>query len=1293
MSENKAIKIRTKNGTQTVNIDLNQDFDYLEVLSLKILQKDAYRLFCSPYGVLVGKVLANGGFPIKNAKLSIFIPLDAEDSQNTQVLEVYPFTTPQGTLVSGKRYNLLPRDVQYNTPVTHTPVGTFPSKYDIMTNQTLKYVHEKYYKYTTTTNENGDYMFFGVPSGTHIIHMDIDLSDIGTNSVTPADLINLGYSPYLFESNTKFRSSNDLDQLAQIVGQNQTTFINPFWGDPDQCSFGITRLDFNTSRFVYPKGYLIGSIYTDAPPEEPNSFIPRSCWQKDMNAASTPDGFKGGVSRIVNANKLRTPREVANNGEVFGHKGIIEAVRINEDTREPEYVGKWETNADGSFLIPLPLNRGKKVWDEDEQSWVDSETDGFFTYADYRFKIYFHGQGDSGPGGLPEYQFDGYDSYETELTDDGDSIIRYNHTFSKMSKTNRGVLFLPNDNIWEPSSNAYAFHAKPTWRSAGSYEYNMEDQFGNQIDVFRNYARIRLGSYFTTEQFFNLKSDFDSALRGIDEYQGKGAKWYNGTNDQLYGDLSPEWHYWSIGTNPWIITQSYVPPNEGRNQFPTNYLFTAPYLAKAPTKQPVYTEVPASIYGGFVSNYLNSPKVEATFGPAFGEIRDSSSGWPNTIGPEDYAFSPSPNWTANAGGVDCSGAGVSCNCGQTCGDCCCQYEDGSSPQSSAGGTRVDWGGGIDMTGDKNTVFSDTNYGGCAGGGAGDGGCLNMNTFSNGGEEGIFNEDTGPYDYNFQTPGSDDWSDIQVVDPNNGLNGNAGFGGFIAPVAGIYRIKTQIAYCGAATTYWASVGFSICDTTSTDCSSDGNWSYSGRTTVMGKTEKAKQKSDWIDFDNSNAYPWYNTQFNKGSGLEGWQKQNGMMTWELPMKEGQAIKLHVRASKSDTATSWDSNANSSAPDLTIIHWASHGPPSYDAWRTWWEVTDLVDYLGKYDTTNRETNQGITGSLYFPQYYLGADENQSCSRANGDFISAGDVSERARQNNWKHNSLLVTGSWIEGGNYDDILVESWGNDPKSGLPIPNSKYYNIKTIGQTDIVEITKEIPDFRIGPNQWATIDGLLPETSADMAQDLFDVNNTDYEDFSTNSATPGDGRKFLQKKNFAPFDNLGFRNSQQYPRELGALNYNNTIGDDSLIPGYWADWWANWGNNTLQYPVQAPYYYIQNNFSESNYHYFRYSPTNSEESAGWKSWDTKIAPLWYSNNTFWWKDIFPVEHPSPGGAANNPQIPPDGPIETPWNLGSTFNVAKGHDTPMFNAYPMRKYYYFGIYPNRTPITRLKNILGL
>ena len=39
------------------------------------------------------------------------------------------------------------------------PFGTFPSKEEISTNETLLEIYEKYYKFTTTTNDSGDYMF------------------------------------------------------------------------------------------------------------------------------------------------------------------------------------------------------------------------------------------------------------------------------------------------------------------------------------------------------------------------------------------------------------------------------------------------------------------------------------------------------------------------------------------------------------------------------------------------------------------------------------------------------------------------------------------------------------------------------------------------------------------------------------------------------------------------------------------------------------------------------------------------------------------------------------------------------------------------------------------------------------------------------------------------------------------------------------------------------------------------------------------------------------------------------
>ena len=76
----KSYRIRTQVGVDKyINVKLDQDFDFLEILSLKINQSDLYTKVCSDYGVVVGRVVVNGGFGLPNAKVSIFIPLTPED--------------------------------------------------------------------------------------------------------------------------------------------------------------------------------------------------------------------------------------------------------------------------------------------------------------------------------------------------------------------------------------------------------------------------------------------------------------------------------------------------------------------------------------------------------------------------------------------------------------------------------------------------------------------------------------------------------------------------------------------------------------------------------------------------------------------------------------------------------------------------------------------------------------------------------------------------------------------------------------------------------------------------------------------------------------------------------------------------------------------------------------------------------------------------------------------------------------------------------------------------------------
>ena len=130
MSEiNKTYRIRTDIGQKTSNdfitIDTNllQDYETFDILSVKIESSDTYKLHNANYGVVVGRVLANNGFGIPNAKISIFIQSDSEDGD--KIRELYPYTSTASKNSEGIRYNLLP-DEKVND--CHAVVGTFPNK-------------------------------------------------------------------------------------------------------------------------------------------------------------------------------------------------------------------------------------------------------------------------------------------------------------------------------------------------------------------------------------------------------------------------------------------------------------------------------------------------------------------------------------------------------------------------------------------------------------------------------------------------------------------------------------------------------------------------------------------------------------------------------------------------------------------------------------------------------------------------------------------------------------------------------------------------------------------------------------------------------------------------------------------------------------------------------------------------------------------------------------------------------------------------------------------------------------
>ena len=273
---NKSQRIYLNTGiTGNVNVDkhikvrLEQNVQTIEMLSMKIGTSEVYQNFNADYGVLVGRVVANGGVGIQNAKISIFIPLDDVDAENGDIVSVYPYTTPREKNNEGKRYNLLPRVSQIdqitNTYKPKQPFGSFPIKPEITINETLNNVYKKYYKYTALTNQFGDYMMFGVPIGVQIVHMSVDTTDIGEYSMNPASMVtNLGYSPNLFtDNNTRIKETNDLNDLPHIETQEISVEIIPFWGDVENFQIGITRQDFKIKATLVNQFTIFGSVFTD----------------------------------------------------------------------------------------------------------------------------------------------------------------------------------------------------------------------------------------------------------------------------------------------------------------------------------------------------------------------------------------------------------------------------------------------------------------------------------------------------------------------------------------------------------------------------------------------------------------------------------------------------------------------------------------------------------------------------------------------------------------------------------------------------------------------------------------------------------------------------------------------------------------------------------------------------------------------------------------------------------------------------------------------------------------------
>lgn len=362
MSEiNKTFRIRTDIGEKlssdyiTLDANLVQDYDTFDILSVKINSVDTYKLHNANYGVVVGRVLANNGFGIPNAKLSIFIAADSDDGEKLR--DLYPFSSTVSKDRKGVRYNLLP-----NEKVTdcHQVVGTFPNKRYALDNDVVLEVFDKYYKYTTRTNNAGDYLIMGVPVGAHTLHMDLDLSDCGILSQKPRDFVYKGYTIEQFENPNMFKEGTAYSNLSQIFTQDQVVNVQPFWGNSSLGDkIGITRADIDVAFKFEPTCVFIGSVISD-------------------NSSQ-------GISK-----KCVPTENMGNMEELTTGEGTIEMIRKTPGGAVEEFQVKGTQLIDGNgiWCYQIPMNLDYMMTDEyGNMVPTDDPEKGIPTRTKVRFRV------------------------------------------------------------------------------------------------------------------------------------------------------------------------------------------------------------------------------------------------------------------------------------------------------------------------------------------------------------------------------------------------------------------------------------------------------------------------------------------------------------------------------------------------------------------------------------------------------------------------------------------------------------------------------------------------------------------------------------------------------------------------------------------------------------------------------------------------------------------------------------------------------------------------------------------
>lgn len=368
----KTYRFRTTPGEdKNIRLNIEQDFDFIEILSLKLKQEDVYTRFCADYGVVAGRVIVNGGYGVPNASVSIFVPLSNVDENDPVISTLYPYKTIETKNEDGYRYNLLPYRQEY---AGHTPTGTFPDREDLLTRPEVLEVYEKYYKYTVRTNESGDFMIVGVPLGNQKIVLDLDLSNIGCFSLRPSDLIRMGMGVESEFAGSQFRSSTDINSLPQIINIVEDIEVASFWGEENICNVGITRLDFDLRDQgieIKPHCVFMGSLVTTSDDDSLKANCKPKFDTGNLCDLTTGPGKILALRQTINSDSLGYP--------------------ILEEYKLPQ--GGNVIDEDGTWLIEVPMNVDYVTTNEFGEQVISNDPNvGIPTKGKYRFKIQYQNE-------------------------------------------------------------------------------------------------------------------------------------------------------------------------------------------------------------------------------------------------------------------------------------------------------------------------------------------------------------------------------------------------------------------------------------------------------------------------------------------------------------------------------------------------------------------------------------------------------------------------------------------------------------------------------------------------------------------------------------------------------------------------------------------------------------------------------------------------------------------------------------------------------------------------------------